>query len=297
VSKIMVFGAGGQVGRHLSETGAKLGRNVVALTHAEADICDPSAVESALARHRPTVIVNAAAFTAVDKAESESERAFEVNRDGAATVAVAAAGAGLPLIHLSTDYVFDGTAREPYREEDAVNPQGVYARSKEAGERGLRAAHDRHLILRTAWVYGPFGTNFLRTMLRLGTARSELGIVDDQTGCPTATGDIAAVILTMADHAETADFTDWGTYHYVGGDTVTWFGFAAMIFAEAAKFGYKVPELRPIATSDYPTAAPRPAYSVLSTAKIHRRFGIEPKPLRDGVVATVQRLLGRGAAS
>lgn len=208
----MVFGAGGQVGRHLIETGAQLGRNVVALTHAEADICDPSAVESAIARHRPTAIVNAAAYTAVDKAESEPKRAFQANRDGATIVAAAAAKAELPLIHLSTDYVFDGTAREPYREEDAVNPQGVYARSKEAGERGVREVHDRHLILRTAWVYGPFGTNFLRTMLRLGAERDELRVVDDQTGCPTATSDIAATVLTMVDQAEAADFADWGTY-------------------------------------------------------------------------------------
>jgi dTDP-4-dehydrorhamnose reductase len=264
----------------------------VALTHAEADICDPSAVKSAVARHRLTAIVNAAAYTAVDKAESEPDFALQVSRDGAATVAAAAARAELPLIHLSTDYVFDGTAREPYREDDAVNPQGVYARSKEAGERGVREVCDRHLILRKAWVYGPFGTNFLRTMLRLGAERDELGIVDDQIGCPTATGDIAAAILTMVDQAEAADFADWGTYHYVGGDTVTWFGFARMIFTAAAKFGHKVLQLRPIATSDYPTAAPRPAYSVLSTAKLYRRFGIEPKPLRDGVVATVQRLLG-----
>lgn len=217
----MVFGAGGQVGRHLSETGAKRGWNVVALTHAEADICDAVAVESTIARHRPTAIVNAAAYTAVDKAESEPKRAFQVNRDGATIVAAAAAKAGLPLTHLSTDYVFGGTAREPYREEDTVNPQGAYARSKEAGERGARGAHDRHLILRTAWVYGPFGTNFLRTMLQLGAERDELGVVDDQTGCPTATGDIAAAILTMVNQAEAADFADWGTYHYVGGDTVT----------------------------------------------------------------------------
>jgi len=293
----MVFGAGGQVGRHLIETGAERGRNVVALTHAEANICDPSAVESAIARHRPVAIVNAAAYTAVDKAESEPKRAFEVNRDGATVAAAAAAKAKLPLIHLSTDYVFDGTAREPYREEDAVNPQGVYARSKEAGERGVREVHHRHLILRTAWVYGPFRTNFLRTMLRLGAEQDELGVVDDQTGCPTATGDIAAAVLTMLDQAEASDFADWGTYHYVGGDTVTWFSFAAMIFAEAAKFGQKVPRLRPIATSDYPTAAPRPAYSVLSSAKLRRQFGIEPKPLRDGVAATVERLLGGGTRS
>jgi dTDP-4-dehydrorhamnose reductase len=297
VSKIMVFGAGGQVGRHLIETGARLGRTMVALTRAETDICDPAAVGGAIARHRPTALVNAAAYTSVDKAESEQELAFKVNRDGALVLATAAAAADIPLLQLSTDYVFDGAAREPYREEDPVNPRGAYARSKEAGERAVSGAHDRYLILRTSWVYGPFGANFLRTMLRLGAERSEVGVVDDQTGCPTATGDIAAAILTMVDQAERADFSAWGTYHYAGRDNVTWYGFADMIFTAVARMGRKTPKLRPIATADYPTAAPRPAYSVLSTAKLSRRFGIEPKPARDGVAATLKRLLGEGGAS
>jgi len=152
------------------------------------------------------------------------------------------------------------------------------------------------MILRTSWVYGPFGSNFLRTMLRLGAERSEVGVVDDQLGCPTATADLAAAILTMVEQAEHDYFAAWGTYHYAGLDSVTWYGFAAMIFAEAAKLGRKTPRLRAIATADYPTPAPRPAYSGLSTEKLSRQFGIAPKPLREGVVATLRRLLGEGDA-
>jgi dTDP-4-dehydrorhamnose reductase len=288
----MIFGAGGQVGRHLLETTSPLGSETRGLTHAEADICDAAAITRSIAKHGPTSIVNAAAYTAVDRAESEEAHAFRVNRDGALMLAQAAAAADIPLIHISTDYVFDGLSKEPYAETDAVNPRGAYARSKEAGERAVRAAHDRHLILRTAWVYGPFGRNFLTTMLRLGSERDELGVVDDQFGCPTATADIATTILTMAETAEKPGFAHWGTYHYVGGDVVTWYGFASMIFAEAERFGRKAPRLRPIATADYPTAAPRPAYSVLSTAKLERVFGVRPRPLRDSLVASLERLLG-----
>ena len=290
----MVFGGGGQVGCHLIELASATGRDLVGLTHADADICDADAVGAAIAKHSPTSIVNAAAYTAVDKAESEAMRAFAVNRDGASVVAEAAAKADIPLIHLSTDYVFDGSSRVPYREDDTVNPQGSYATSKEAGERAVRGAHDRHLILRTAWVYGPFGTNFVKTMLRLGAEREELRVVDDQTGCPTSTEDLAGAILTLTESIEGPGFSSWGTYHYVGADPITWYGFATMIFAEAARLGRKVPQVRPIATAEFPTAAPRPAYSVLDTAKLERTFGIRPRPLRASLIATLERLLTRG---
>jgi dTDP-4-dehydrorhamnose reductase len=293
----MVFGGGGQVGCHLLEMASTTGHDIIGLTHAEADICDAGAVAAVIAKHAPTSIVNAAAYTAVDKAESERQRALAINRDGASLVASAAAKANIPLIHLSTDYVFDGSARLPYKEDDKVNPQGSYATSKEAGERAVRAAHDRHLILRTAWVYGPFGTNFVKTMLRLGAEREELRVVDDQTGRPTSTEDLAGAILTLVESVERPGFSAWGTYHYVGADTVTWYGFATMIFAEAARLGRKVPQIRPIATADFPTAAPRPAYSVLDTAKLERTFGITPRPLRTSLIATLERLLGEGKAA
>jgi dTDP-4-dehydrorhamnose reductase len=161
----MVFGAGGQVGTHLIEIASRSGHHIVALTRSDADICDADAVAAAIAEHAPTVIVNAAAYTAVDRAESEEDRAFHVNRDGAAMLARAAARVGVPLVHISTDYVFDGSARVAYDENHEVSPQGAYARSKEAGERAVRASHGKHLILRTAWIYGPFGSNFVKTML------------------------------------------------------------------------------------------------------------------------------------
>ena len=182
----------------------------MALTHSDADICDSDAVATAIAKHAPSVIVNAAAYTAVDKAESEADRAIQVNRDGAAVLAAEAAKANLPLIHISTDYVFDGSASEPYDEEREVNPQGAYARSKEAGERAVRAAHGKHLILRTAWVYGPFGTNFVKTMLRLGAERDEVRVVNGQTGRPTC-GDLAEAILAIAEAAQDPEFAHWGT--------------------------------------------------------------------------------------
>jgi dTDP-4-dehydrorhamnose reductase len=292
VTRILVFGAGGQVGRHLLETAANAGREAVGVTRAEVDICVADAVAEAVAGVKPTCIVNAAAYTAVDRAESEEAEAFKVNRDGAAIVAAAAARGDIPLIHLSSDYVFDGTSRRPYTEEDEINPKGAYARSKEAGERGVRAAQEKHVILRTAWVFGPFGTNFLGTMLQLGAERDELGIVDDQTGCPTATRDIAAAILAIIEVAQDPAFRAFGTYHYVGADILSWYGFAAMIFTEAERFGRKAPRLRSIGTADYRTAAPRPAYSVLSTAKAERAFGLKPARLRDEVVTTLERLLG-----
>ena len=292
-----MFGAGGQVGCHLIETASAIGHDLVGLTHEKTDVCDAGAVGEAITDHSPTCIVNAAAYTAVDKAESEREQAFAINRDGASVVAEAAAKAKIPLIHLSTDYVFDGSSRVPYKEDDKVNPQGSYATSKEAGERAVRSAQDRHLILRTAWVYGPFGTNFVKTMLRLGAEREELRVVDDQTGCPTSTGDLARVILTLVDSIERPGFSGWGTYHYAGADTVTWYGFATTIFAEAARFGRKVPNVSRITTAEFPKAAPRPTYSVLDTAKLERTFGIKPRPLRASLIATLERLLGEGKAA
>ena len=293
MTRLLVFGAGGQVGRHLLESPLPAATEIIGLTRQQADICDPLAVAEWLNELQPSVVINSAAYTAVDKAESEPAQAFRVNRDGARVLAEASARSGVPLIHLSTDYVFDGQSTRPYSESDPVAPQGIYARSKEKGERDVRAAQFKHIVLRTAWVYGPFGANFMRTMLRLGGEREELGIVADQIGSPTATGDIAAAILGIAGEVQRPDFQDWGTYHYVGGDIVSWHGFAEMIFAEAERFGCKTPRLRAITTADYPTPAKRPAYSVLSTAKIERTFGIRPMPLRASLIASLRKLFSQ----
>ena len=285
---LLVLGVGGQVGRALSEAAPS---RVLGLTHAELDICNETTVEEAIRRFRPNTIINAAAFTAVDRAETESGEAFRVNRDGARVVALAAAAANIRLIHLSTDYVFDGQSRVPYTESDPVRPLSVYGSSKEEGERAVRDVSHEHVILRSAWVYSPYGTNFVRTMLRLGSERSELGIVDDQTGCPTAAADIATAILAIVDAVERQGFNGWGTYQYVGADAVTWYGFAKLIFETAKRFGRQVPRLHPINTAEYPTAAPRPAYSVLSTEKLEHTFGIRPRPLRESLSECLERLL------
>ena len=290
--KVLVFGAGGQLGRALCEAAQRRGHTVFGLSHQATDICDAGAVRAALRQHRPTGIVNAAAYAAVDRAEEEPEAAFRVNRDGARVLAENAAEADTPLIHISTDYVFDGKGRAPYTEADPVAPEGVYARSKEEGERAVRATAPKHVILRTSWIYSPFGTNFLRTMLRLGAEKNELKIVNDQTGCPTSAADVAEAslaILAMADPG----FTSWGTYHYAGADAVTWYGFAKAIFDEAAKFGLVAPELQPVTTADVPRPAPRPVYSVLSTAKLERVFGIKPRPLQESLAECLERLLAK----
>lgn len=195
----------------------------------------------------------------------------------------ATAAVGVPFIQLSTDYVFDGNKRTPYSEDDPIGPVGAYGLTKAEGERAVRNISHRHVILRTAWVYSPYGTNFVRTMLRLAADRAELQIVDDQKGCPTAATDIASTIIAIVEKANQPDFKSWGTYHYCGGDIVTWYGFAARIFEAAAPYGQKAPSLVPIDTAAYPTAARRPPYSVLAMEKLETTFGIKPRPLREGL--------------
>jgi dTDP-4-dehydrorhamnose reductase len=288
--KVLVFGITGQIGHALAEAAQERGWEALGPSHAEADICDKGAVADALRSYGPAAVVNAAGYTAVDRAESDVDQAFRTNRDGARIVAAAARVAGLPIVHLSTDYVFNGLARAPYIETDPVGPLSVYARSKEEGECAVKSAAGRHVILRTAWVYSPFGTNFLRTMLRLGSERPELSVVDDQTGCPTSAFEVADAIVTILAAAEAPGFDAWGTYHCVGADAVTWYGFAKAIFENAARFGVIVPELRAVTTPEYPTPARRPPYSVLSTAKLERTFGVRPWPLSDGLTECLSRL-------
>jgi dTDP-4-dehydrorhamnose reductase len=288
--KILVFGANGQVGREII---GKVPEIAVGFDRSAVDICVEADVDRAVRDHPTAAMVNAAAYTAVDGAEAESQEALSVNRDGAAVLARAATAVGVPLIHLSTDYVFDGTKRTPYGEDDPVAPLGVYGLSKAEGERAVREICPRHLILRTAWVYSPFGTNFVRTMLRLAAERPELQIVNDQTGCPTAAADIAATMIAVLTKACQPGFTEWGTYHYRGGDVVTWYAFASLIFEVATRYGQKAPRLVPISTVDYPTPALRPAYSVLAVDKVERVFGIRSRPLSESLRECLDTLLLR----
>ncbi|MEQ9142880.1 MAG: dTDP-4-dehydrorhamnose reductase [Parvibaculaceae bacterium] len=280
-NRILVAGARGQVGVELLSRGTALGFSMSGLDLPEIDITDAASVARVLDAMTPGLIINAAAYTAVDKAESEPALAQAVNADGPKVLAEAAAARGLPLFHISTDYVFDGKKSGPYLETDAVSPLGAYGRTKAAGDDAVRAALETHIILRTAWVYSPHGSNFVKTMLRLAGERDELTVVADQHGCPTAAGDIADALLTIAARYRSRPDSlngAWGTYHFCSGPATTWCGFAEAIMAGAAKRGERSVPVRAITTADYPTPAARPANSVLDCTKIEETFGLTPPP-------------------
>ena len=290
--RVLVIGRDGQIGNELTRVAPPTDLSVTALGRDALDITQPDAVARAVEAAQAGFVVNAAAYTHVDRAETERGQAFAVNRDGAAHVAAACRAHGVPLLHLSTDYVFDGTKSGAYAESDPVRPLGVYGKSKEAGERAVRNRLDRHLVLRTAWVFSPFRHNFVKTMLRLGGEREEIGIVDDQTGCPTAAADIARTILAMAERAGADGFDCWGTYHFCNSGPTTWYGFAREIFSAAAARGAPTPRLRAIGTSDYRTAARRPANSVLDCGRMAATFGVTPRQWRPALDECLDELLG-----
>jgi len=276
--KLMIVGAKGQVGNCLVNAASSLGFIILAVDRDELDITDRVAVSTQVSAFKPDVIINAAAHTAVDKAEVELDASYAINRDGPAYLAKAAHGVGAVMLHISTDYVFAGNKDGLYVETDPVDPQGVYGASKLAGEVAVAEHCARHLILRTAWVFGEHGNNFVKTMLRLGSQRDSLGVVADQFGGPTYAGDIAAALLAMAQRALQPDFMDWGIYHFAGEPHVSWHGFATTIFDAGVAQGLLVqsPLVNPIATADYPTPAKRPANSRLDCSRIHAVFGIMP---------------------
>lgn len=292
--RVFVTGRDGQVARSLRELGAGDARFTLHFAgRPEVDLLKPETVRAAMEAFRPDVVINPAAYTAVDKAESEPDLAFAINRDGAGAVAAAAAALDAPVIHLSTDYVFDGAKIGPYAESDLTSPQGVYGRSKLEGECAVAAANPRSLIIRTAWVYAPFGTNFLRTMLRLAGERDRLRVVDDQIGCPTYAPDIAWALLSMASQLCGRAWRDElaGVTHLAGPDTVSWCGFARLILEAAAARGARTVPVDAITTAEFPTPARRPANSRLSTHRLQAVFGLQMPSLRSSIDRCLDQLL------
>lgn len=284
----------GQVATELRRAAWAEGLVVECLGRESVDVARSSAVRNAVGGSHSAVVVNAAAYTAVDKAESEPEVAFAVNRDGAAHLAEACSEASVPLIHISTDYVFDGKKNGAYLEDDPVNPINVYGASKEAGERAVRQGLAAHVILRTAWVYSPHGHNFVKSMLRLGREHDELTVVDDQIGCPTGAADVTRAIVAIASQLVAGERDRFGTFHFCGAGVTTWYGIACAIFELAAARGAKVPRVKPIATTDYPMPAARSKNSVLDCSRIGRIYGIMQRPWRDCLIECIEELFTAG---
>lgn len=290
--KILIYGANGQLGWELVRRFKKLGVDAVGLDLPGYDISDEMQVRSVVKDEKPDIIINASAYTAVDQAEKETETAFKVNKDGPGYLAQACSDVHIPLIHVSTDYVFDGQSSKPYLEDDPVHPMGVYGESKEAGESEVRKWLPEHVIIRTSWFYGIHGNNFVKTMLRLGKENERIKVVDDQYGCPTFAGDLAKTIIKIVASFKKNGRLPWGTYHYCGQGITTWYGFAEKIFELAEQYiPLKVTELLPITTDDYPTLAKRPAYSALNCEKIEQAFGISVQPWQQSLEKMIEALL------
>lgn len=293
---ILVFGGLGQLGQELSAHAAQQGVRVASFGRQAADVTDPKAVAAAIDRVRPTLIVNAAAYNQVDKAESEPLVAERVNGLGPRVLAEAAGIKGLPFVHISTDYVFDGRKSGAYREEDAVAPLGVYGSSKARGEEGVRNGLREHLILRTSWLFGAHGSNFLTRMLRLAAEREAFDVVVDQTGTPTDAGDLARGILVAA-AAVARGAEPWGTYHVAGAGVASRYDFACAVVATQAALTGRRPTVNPVATADRPTAATRPLNSALDSSRFAVAFGFRVGDWRPAVERTVARIFsGRAAA-
>ena len=274
--KILVTGANGQVGSELINLGKDYGMHMLAVDLAELDITQSENVKKYISSAQPDIIINAAAHTAVDKAESEVDLAYAINRDGVENLAKVCAEQKILLIHISTDYVFNGENKTPYKETDTPNPESVYGQSKLEGEQAVTTLLEQYYILRVAWVFGANGNNFVKTMLRLGSERDELSIVADQKGAPTSARDIAKTLLMIAQRYKNKQAIDWGIYHYIGTPSATWYHFAKVIFETAVKLKMlkKIPKLNAITTEDYPTPAKRPKNSVLDCSKIKQALNI-----------------------
>jgi dTDP-4-dehydrorhamnose reductase len=296
--RLLIAGWQGQIARGLVEAApACPDVKACAVGRAALDICEARSIERALAQIEPTIVINSAAYTAVDKAETDAERAFALNRDGARLLAEAAARRGIPIVHISTDYVYDGRKHGAYVEDDPAQPVTVFGRSKLEGEAALAAANPCHVILRTAWVFSPSGRNFVKTMLAQAAERKTVRVVDDQRGSPTYAPHLVAAILELARQlsgkkaSEGPQDGPWGVYHAAGTGTTTWRGFAEEVFRRSAALGGPVAEVEPIKSADYPTPAPRPMNSQLDCTKLEHTFGLRLPAWEEGVAECVERLV------
>lgn len=290
--KVLVLGTPGQLGHELMRSVWPEGLTVAGVGFPDFDMGKEADVLRVVAEHAPGLVINATAYTAVDKAESDRDTAFAVNRDGPLYLARECARRGIPLIHVSTDYVFDGTKAGAYREDDPINPLNVYGESKAAGEAAIRDHLPHHVILRTTWLYAAHGANFVKTMLRLGAEREELSIVGDQYGAPTAAADLAAAVIAIAGRiAARKDDMPWGTYHATDAGETTWWGFADKIFQRLERETGRRPRAKAIATADYPTPARRPANSRLDGSKLKAAFGIVLPAWEDSLERVLDELM------
>jgi dTDP-4-dehydrorhamnose reductase len=286
------MGKSGQLARSLNDWAVQKNIPMVLAGRPEFNLENAYDVDHIVKTVRPKVIVNTAAYTAVDRAEEEAEQAFSVNRDGAEHLACVAEHKRVPLIHVSTDYVFDGAKQTPYVEDDSTAPLNVYGRSKLEGELGVLAFYPAAIVIRSSWIYGPYGHNFLRTMLRLAQTQSAVKIVDDQRGTPTSSRQLAAGIMRMIERLDSKPSTEvGGIYHLTNQGETTWYGFAVEIFRALSRRGFTVPKLWPIESCDYPTRAHRPHNSCLNSGKIERVFGIRLGPWREAMEACLDELV------
>ena len=289
--KILVLGCKGQLGRCLNDQLINTDHEVIYTSREQIDIAYFEDTKNQILRISPDLIINATAYTAVDKAEEDKKTANLINYLAVKNIADICNQQDCWLVHVSTDYVFDGNSRIPYKEDDKTNPQGIYGETKLKGELAIQASGCKHIILRTAWVFSEYGSNFLKTMLRLGSKRDELGIVGDQIGCPTYAQDIAIAIVVIVKKLNSSEDVQ-GIYHYCGKNVCSWFEFASKIFYCLSIFGVNSPQkLRSIVTSDYPTDAKRPAYSVLSCKSIHDKFDVEQPNLDVAINSALKKIL------
>jgi dTDP-4-dehydrorhamnose reductase len=292
--RLLIAGWQGQVARALVEAAPACPEvRACAVGRAALDICEARSIERALSDINPTLVINSAAYTAVDEAETEVERAYALNRDGARLLAEASARRNIPIIHLSTDYVYGGHKRDAYVEDDPTDPVTVYGQSKLEGEEAVRAANPQHVILRTAWVFSPSGRNFVKTMLSRAAENERISVVNDQRGSPTYAPHLVDAILDLARKLSGAKDGEvpWGVYHATGAGTATWCEMAQEVFRCSAKLGGPTAVVDPIASTDYPTPAQRPVNSRLDCSKLNRAFGITLPSWQAGVAQCVERLV------